>query len=523
MRRDRTTARTLASSSDHMAPTSGPAQPEAASPLNGVLVLDGFGIRAAIDGRSLHLADGIGVNRRETTFRPLEVGRGPRRVSHLVIRGRSARLDLAVIPWCHSQGITISHVSHSGQLLWTSPPPGRDDARIRRAQALAGAADAELGLQIATDLVTSKVKAEDRCLASLGLRREQGGPGEDPVLTIVPSLGMAPDVRALRTQEAFSAATFWAAIEPLLVPWVSREQDQIPDHWRTCGPRSSPLGGYGPRRAVTPFHAALNVLFASLELEATVACHQVALDPSLGFLHLDAPRRRSLACDLMEPVRPQVVLQLLQLLQRRPLSLRDVVERPDGEVRCRPGFFQGLWAQAPIWRRAVGPIAERVAAQVTGQVSARRDRQPLQAPTPLTGMRRRQALADRLGWVQLDEQPRRPDRLPRSCLGCGAPVNPSHLRCDSCAKARKAELVVRGREVPPPTRISPTLAHLAALLELSEEDTLHHLRQSGAQRLAEITGASPITTRRWATGSHVPQPRWWERLRIAMVEELNPA
>ncbi|MGC2208111.1 MAG: CRISPR-associated endonuclease Cas1 [Candidatus Dormiibacterota bacterium] len=521
MRRNRNTVQTPPSSGDHIARGAEAAQHSAsAAPLNGVLVLDGFGIRVTIDGRSLHVADGIGEHRRATTFHPLEVRRGPHRLCHLVIRGRSANLDLAVIPWCHSQAITVSHVSHSGHLLWTSPPPGRDDARLRRAQALAGAPEAELGLRIATELVAAKVSAEDRCLEVLGLSREQGGRAEDPVLTIVPAVGLARGLRALRTQEAFSASTFWAALESVTVPWISLNRDHIPAHWQTCGPRSSPLGGYGPRRAVTPFHAALNVLFASVELEATVACHTVALDPGMGFLHLDAPRRRSLACDLMEPVRPQAVLRLFGLLQRRPLSVRDVVERPDGEVRCRPAFFQELWSLAPIWRRAVGPIAEQVAAQITGEVPARLNRRPLQAPTPLTGLRRRKAVADRHGWVQIEAGPRQPGPALHTCLGCGGPVAPTRLRCPSCARTRREELTASARQSPPTSaspRIAPSLSQLAAYLELSEEATSQRLHQAGRRRLAAMTGSSVITAGRWTSGVNLPQQRWWASLKKGLL------
>ena len=43
-----------------------------------------------------------------------------------------------------------------------------------------------------------------------------------------------------------------------------------------------------------------------LESEARLAAAALGLDPGLGVLHLDTPNRDSLACDLMEAVRPQV-------------------------------------------------------------------------------------------------------------------------------------------------------------------------------------------------------------------------
>jgi hypothetical protein len=473
--------------------------------------------------------------RRESAFHSIEVRRGPSRIQRLVIVGPSGRLDLAVVPWCHSQGIALAQVSRAGDLLWVSAPPGRDDARLRRAQALAGAPDAELGLQIARDLVAGKVWAEDHCLRELGLARE---PLLGEVGCIEDALAVAATVADCRNLEALSAASFWAVLEPLDVPFVTRDLPRIPAHWRTIGPRSSPLGGTGPRRAVSPFHAALNVIFASVELEATIACHAMGLDPGLGFLHLDVPRRPSLACDLMEPLRAAAVVQLLHLLRSRPLSLRDVVERPDGEVRCRPSLFQELWSQAPAWGRAVAPLAEHMAARITATIPAQVGGRQIEASTPLTGRRRRASGAQRRGWREPSTGlPRRPPALPHTCLGCGGPVRGANLRCSTCAKARHEEMAAelsrerlgraRGggeasqREVP--VGIRHGLSRLAEAVGWAAgtgssggtgdwEVALSQLQELGPARLGEVTGASPATVGRWLRGEAAPRPRWWDAI-----------
>ena len=46
--------------------------------------------------------------------------------------------------------------------------------------------------------------------------------------------------------------------------------------------------------------------------ESRLAAVAMGLDPGIGLLHVDAPNRDSLACDLMEPVRPSVDGQLNQ-------------------------------------------------------------------------------------------------------------------------------------------------------------------------------------------------------------------
>jgi CRISPR-associated protein Cas1 len=57
---------------------------------------------------------------------------------------------------------------------------------------------------------------------------------------------------------------------------------------------------------INPANAILNYLYAMLESEACLAVAALGLNPGLGFLHLDTTNRNSLACDLMEPIRPMV-------------------------------------------------------------------------------------------------------------------------------------------------------------------------------------------------------------------------
>ena len=51
----------------------------------------------------------------------------------------------------------------------------------------------------------------------------------------------------------------------------------------------------------------LNYLYAVLESEARLAAAALGLDPGIGVMHVDSPARDSLACDLMEPVRPKLM------------------------------------------------------------------------------------------------------------------------------------------------------------------------------------------------------------------------
>ena len=132
------------------------------------------------------------------------------------------------------------------------------------------------------------------------------------------------------------------------------------DHWRTFGRHKSPLTG-SPRLATNPPNAILNYLYALLESESRLAAAALGLDPGLGVLHLDTPARDSLACDLMEAVRPQVDGYVLDWITRQPLRRMWFFEQRDGNCRLMRSFAVRLSETAPTWARAVAPVAEWVA------------------------------------------------------------------------------------------------------------------------------------------------------------------
>jgi len=112
---------------------------------------------------------------------------------------------------------------------------------------------------------------------------------------------------------------------------------------------------------VNPPNAILNYLYAILESDAGLAATALGLDPGLGVLHVDSRTRDSLACDLMEPVRPRVDAYLVDWLRRGLLRREWFFEQRDGNCRLVGEFAQQLSETAKAWRDAVAPYAERCA------------------------------------------------------------------------------------------------------------------------------------------------------------------
>src|SRR5437016_4292853 len=105
--------------------------------------------------------------------------------------------------------------------------------------------------------------------------------------------------------EAKAALAYWSAWSTLPIQYPRADLSRVPEHWQIFGARVSALTG-SPRLAVNPPNAVLNYLYSVLEAEAHLAAAELGLDPGLGMLHRDTPNRDSLACDLMEPIRPLV-------------------------------------------------------------------------------------------------------------------------------------------------------------------------------------------------------------------------
>jgi CRISPR/Cas system-associated endonuclease Cas1 len=124
---------------------------------------------------------------------------------------------------------------------------------------------------------------------------------------------------AIRVLESQGAAVYWAAWRALPIDFPKNDMPRVPEHWRTFGTRKSLLSG-SPRLATNPPNAILNYLYALLESETRLAVAALGLDPGLGFWHADTPARDSLACDLMEPVRPKVDAFLLDWITREPFN-----------------------------------------------------------------------------------------------------------------------------------------------------------------------------------------------------------
>jgi hypothetical protein len=139
--------------------------------------------------------------------------------------------------------------------------------------------------------------------------------------------------------------TIWGS---LFQEWIHRVSLIIGERLSS---RMSPLTR-SPRLSVNPPNALLNFLHSLLESEARLALSALGLDPGIGVLHSDTRTRASLACDLMEPVRPQVDAFLLDWPKRSPLRREWFLEGKKGTtpLRCGTSPVAALSGHCVHWR-----------------------------------------------------------------------------------------------------------------------------------------------------------------------------
>jgi CRISPR-associated endonuclease Cas1 len=494
-------------------------------PQRGVVTLFGYGIKIHLDRGHLTIQDGIGPIRREA--RLPRVGHGLRR---LVVIGSDGFVSLPALRWLADQNASFVMLDRDGTVLATTGPVRPSDVRLRRAQALAHTSGA--ALQIAGELLDQKLVAQERLIREK--LRDSGA--ADQVAEAREKLATANSIERLRFFEAQGAKAYWSAWHALPIVFPNKDMPRIPVHWQAFGARVSPLT-HSPRLAVNPPNAMLNYLYAVLESEARLAAAALGLDPGMGVLHVDTPARDSLACDLMEPIRPRIDAYVLDWVTRERLCREWFFEERNGNCRLMASFAVRLSETAPTWARAVAPLAEWLC-RALWKPRPRLDE--LRLPTHLTQSHRRVAK----GGPSTPACAPPLARPPRICKTCGAPIQSGSTYCALCTRLLSRETMIEAAKL---GRIATHSAKAEALrgatqcrhraaqrawnpADLPEWLTEKVYREEIQPKLAAVMvgaiasalGVSKPYATDIRSGKRVPHPRHWQtlaRLSVSSADE----
>jgi CRISPR-associated endonuclease Cas1 len=326
-------------------------QPTTLKPRDGLLVLSGYGIRISVDRRHLAVSDGVGRDRRTGALHRATSG-----LRRLVVIAQSGFISLEAIRWLSDVGASYVQIGRDGELVACYSPLGVNDARLRRAQALA--TTTEVGLGIAKRLITEKLLAQQSLLEGRGFKSVVG-----PIAQAREFVNSSVNAEELRWCEATAATVYWNALSATPMAFVRAELRRVPAHWLVFGSRHSTLTN-NTRKATSPTSALLNYLYAILESETRIELLAKGLDPEIGIFHSVQRFRNSLAHDVMEPVRPEVDGFVLELLATRVFAVADFVETREGSCRLAPDLARILANTAPRWAARVRPIVATMALEL---------------------------------------------------------------------------------------------------------------------------------------------------------------
>lgn len=282
-----------------------------------------------------------------------EPGERPRGVplkllERVVIQGR-ATLDSGLLVALGEHGVSVlclsaRHSRRAGFLLG----PGHADARRRLAQYRLSE-HADLRLEWSRALVAGKLRAQRQLLNdALAWRPDCRKPLYDAIQQLERLLAQLPsalDLNAVRGVEGAAAAGYFAGLTQLFAPALN-------------------FTGRNRRPPRDPVNACLSLGYTLLHTEAARAGHQAGLDPLLGFFHDPAYGRESLACDLIEPLRPRLDGWVWDLFRGRALRRENFIEDKGACLLNKTGrqtYFAAFESAAPRWRRYLRQQAYRLA------------------------------------------------------------------------------------------------------------------------------------------------------------------
>lgn len=137
-------------------------------------------------------------------------------------------------------------------------------------------------------------------------------------------------------------------------------QKQLFKYWRACLPLELGFIKRQRRPPPDPVNAVLSLTYTLVHDEAVRQCIAHGLDSQLGFYHRPAFGRHSLACDIIEPLRPKVESWVIHLFTEGRLNRRNFSY---GNFGCylgksgRSDYYGYFELVCPQWRRSLAAHA----------------------------------------------------------------------------------------------------------------------------------------------------------------------
>ena len=215
-----------------------------------------------------------------------------------------------------------------------------NDARLRVEQGRRSL-DEAFCLAYARTLVQDKLERQCQWLQELPQRYPQARyiltSTVDQLRQAQARVGYAVNLDRLRGMEGAAAACYFAAL-------------------RAVVPASLGFNERNRRPPRDPFNALLSLTYTLAQAETAMALHAAGFDPCIGYYHQPSFGRESLACDLLETVRPLADRLCLQLVRSQTLTKDHFSQSTAGCLLGKAGrerYYHAYEEQAEPLRKAI--------------------------------------------------------------------------------------------------------------------------------------------------------------------------
>ncbi len=163
-------------------------------------------------------------------------------------------------------------------------------------------------------------------------------------------MNQQPNIESLRGLEGSAANAYYRAFSLLFPP-------SLGFHSRVRRPPTDPV------------NALLSLIYTFLHFEMVREIECLGLDPMIGFYHSFEYGRESLACDLIEPFRPDVDRLVFNVFKNEQLTINDFKKETSNnscylKKKSRKKLFllYESWAknERPLWTEEAKNLARRI-------------------------------------------------------------------------------------------------------------------------------------------------------------------
>jgi len=290
------------------------------------LIIDRKGCRLSLAGKRIRLeaAD------QPPQFVPISM------INRMVVCAQT-QLQSNVLGALACEGVSVVFLSprdHRRAALVIPPHGGDHSLRMQQYQMIT---NVQMRVDAARLIVRVKISGQRRTLRQLHLSGMIARQAHRALPEMLVHLKTASTPESIRGIEGGAASLYFQAMA-----------ESAPASWHFPGRKRRP--------PPDPLNAMLSLSYTLLHYEAVSLILAAGLDPCLGFLHAPEYNRESLACDLIEPMRPVVDRFVITLFRAKTL-------RPDHFTdqqgachlgKAGRGIFYAAWAQfVPLPRRSL--------------------------------------------------------------------------------------------------------------------------------------------------------------------------